>query len=811
MTAAQSEADGLRLPGGPTSTADPTPVSLDAEVYLPATVPAPAVVLAHGFGGSKESVAVEAQSLQERGFVVLAYSARGFGTSSGMISMNAPEFEVADARALIDYLATRTEVTSDAAGDPRVGFAGGSYGGALALLTAGYDERVDAVAADITWNDLESSLFGQSTTTPTPTPLGVYKQLWSGLFFSSGLTTTDGSVTACGRFTPEWCRAYNEAATTGQVTAEGAELMRRSSPASITDRITAPTLLGAGQADSLFPLAQSDATAQQIAAAHPDVPLKVVWHAGGHDGGINEADRLRELTADWFTAYLSDGPPVGTDLEISLVEASALSDRARGSVEVLQAPAYSGLEGDAGVPVTVAGPPQQVLAPAGGVPAAITSLPGLGGLAALAGDLAAVPLPNQSAVFASDPLPAGQRIIGSPRVQLAVSSQEAVSDVTVFASLQIVGPSGRRALPNGLVSPVRLDEVGPEPTLLDVALPTVVVDVAAGDRLAVVVSTTDQAYRLPTGPAVYTVALADSVVVLPTVAATAVSGGLPAWAWPLGALLLAGLAWLVVALLKPRTRMGRDESRVPDDVAADPVVVRGLAKEYRGGVRAVDGVDITVPPGIVLGLLGPNGAGKSTTMRMIMGLITPTAGEARVFGELVHPGAAALARVGCFVEGPGLLPHLTGRQNLDLFWRASGRGGDPHLAEVLEIAGLGPAIDRRVRTYSQGMKQRLGIAQAMLGLPDLLLLDEPTNGLDPPQIREMREVMKDYARDGRTVIVSSHLLSEVEQTCSHVVVMHRGRVIATGTVADLLSEHSGRRLEDVFMEMVGEGHEVVTS
>jgi ABC-2 type transport system ATP-binding protein len=163
------------------------------------------------------------------------------------------------------------------------------------------------------------------------------------------------------------------------------------------------------------------------------------------------------------------------------------------------------------------------------------------------------------------------------------------------------------------------------------------------------------------------------------------------------------------------------------------------------------------------------------------------------------------------VEGPGLLPHLTGRQNLDLFWRASGRQGDPRLPEVLEIAGLGPAIDRRVRTYSQGMKQRLGIAQAMLGMPDLLLLDEPTNGLDPPQIREMRQVVKDYATDGRTVIVSSHLLSEVEQTCSHVVVMHRGRVIAEGTVTDLLAGHAGRRLEDVFMEMVGEGHEVVSS
>jgi ABC-2 type transport system ATP-binding protein len=239
-------------------------------------------------------------------------------------------------------------------------------------------------------------------------------------------------------------------------------------------------------------------------------------------------------------------------------------------------------------------------------------------------------------------------------------------------------------------------------------------------------------------------------------------------------------------------------------------VVTGLVKEYPGGVRAVDGVDFTVPAGIVLGLLGPNGAGKSTTMRMMMGLISPTAGEVRVFGELIRPGSPVLSRIGCFIEGPGVLPHLTGRQNLDLFWRASGRTGDARMDEVLEITGLGSAIDRRVRTYSQGMRQRVGIAQAMLGMPDLLLLDEPTNGLDPPQIKEMREVMQAYTHGGRTVIVSSHLLSEVEQTCSDVVVMGAGKVIAQGSVEALLREHHGRRLEDVFLDLVGEGHEVAT-
>ena len=159
--------------------------------------------------------------------------------------------------------------------------------------------------------------------------------------------------------------------------------------------------------------------------------------------------------------------------------------------------------------------------------------------------------------------------------------------------------------------------------------------------------------------------------------------------------------------------------------------------------------------------------------------------------------------MGALVEGAGFLPHLSGRTNLDLFWRATGRAGDPGLDEVLEIAGLGTAVDRKVGSYSQGMRQRLGIAQAMLGRPELLILDEPTNGLDPPQIREMRDVLRNYAATGRTVIVSSHLLAEVEMTCTHVVVMHRGRLVAQGEVGDLKAEHGEGRLEDVFLDIVG--------
>ena len=241
---------------------------------------------------------------------------------------------------------------------------------------------------------------------------------------------------------------------------------------------------------------------------------------------------------------------------------------------------------------------------------------------------------------------------------------------------------------------------------------------------------------------------------------------------------------IVVATIV-RTRR-RTVAEVDEALVDTPLVITDLAKTYSNGFRAVDGVSFEVKQGQVLGLLGPNGAGKTTTLRMLMGLITPTGGDIRVFGHKVTPGAPVLSRLGSFVEGSGFLPHLTGTQNLRLYWEATGRPiEDAHLDEALEIADLGAAIERKVKSYSQGMRQRLAIAQAMLGLPDLMVLDEPTNGLDPPQIRTMRDVLINYAKTGRTVLVSSHLLAEVEQTCTHVVVMNRGSVISSGTVREL--------------------------
>jgi ABC-2 type transport system ATP-binding protein len=280
------------------------------------------------------------------------------------------------------------------------------------------------------------------------------------------------------------------------------------------------------------------------------------------------------------------------------------------------------------------------------------------------------------------------------------------------------------------------------------------------------------------------VALAGPGVIVPSYPALAVvNGGAPWWVWA------APAAALVAAALILALGRGRRRGDFVPELAGVPLEITGLTKRFRDGQLAVDDLSLRVERGQILGLLGPNGAGKTTTLRALMGLLHPQAGTITIFGRRVHPGSPALARLGSFVEGPGFLPHLSGRANLDLYWRATGRPADgAHLAEVLEVAGLGAAIDRRVRAYSRGMCQRLAIAQAMLGLPDLLVLDEPMNGLDPPQIREMRDVLLAYAAAGRTVILSSHLLGEVEQTCTHVVVMHEGRRLAAGPVAEIIGE-----------------------
>ncbi|MEU4446025.1 alpha/beta fold hydrolase [Actinosynnema sp. NPDC050801] len=816
-------------------------VQIDTTLYLPERTPAPAVLLPHGFGGSKDAVASQATELAQRGFVVLAYSARGFGRSTGQIALNSLDHEVRDAQKLLDWLATREEVVTDGGGDPKVGVTGGSYGGALALSLAGVDPRVDTIAPVITYNDLAQALLPNSAraddvrdTTPAAGAFaddGVFKRSWAGIFFSAGLSGADATnpgqeasepgqddddgqavdsaaaaITApqqqgdprpagplngaCGRFQADVCAAYTEVATTGKAGPQTLEVLRRASPSSVTDKITQPTLLVQGEQDTLFGLDQADANARQIAANGAKV--KVVWYAGGHDGG-SPGPELRGQIADWMAFHLEgEGADPGTSFEYTVV--GAFRSSGAPSLRNVVAPSYPGLNVSStterkDVPLT--GREQVVVNPAGGNPAAVSSLPGLGSVVSRSSSLSSrlsIDLPGQAAVFQSEPQTAQTLLTGASTVRLRVSAVPGqpvpAEGAVLFVKLYDADASGVRTLPGSAVAPVRVANLPADgtPVEVTVTLPGAVRPVEADHRLQLVVSTTDMAYSNAAEPAAYRISLASPALSVPVVPGANATSEVPTAAlWGIAIVLIVCLITAVVAWFRRRLTADVDPS-----LESVPLVIEGLTKSYPGGLTAVKDLSFRVEHGQVLGLLGPNGAGKTTTLRMLMGLIRPTEGGIRVFGHRVSPGAPVLSRIGSFVEGSGFLPHLSGAENLRLYWAATGRPLEQaHVEEALEIAGLGNAVHRRVRTYSQGMRQRLAIAQAMLGLPDLLVLDEPTNGLDPPQIHQMREVLRRYAAAGRTVLVSSHLLAEVEQTCTHVVVMHKGSLVAAGLVDEI--------------------------
>jgi ABC-2 type transport system ATP-binding protein len=221
------------------------------------------------------------------------------------------------------------------------------------------------------------------------------------------------------------------------------------------------------------------------------------------------------------------------------------------------------------------------------------------------------------------------------------------------------------------------------------------------------------------------------------------------------------------------------------------IEVAGLRKEYRrlrgGTTVAVDGLDLSVPEGGVFGFLGPNGSGKTTTIRCLLGLVRPSAGTTRLFGADVPTALPSIVgRVGSIVESPALFPTFSGRRNLLLLGRVQGIGPKA-VDEVLERVGLAERGRDLVKTYSLGMRQRLGIAAALLKDPALLILDEPANGLDPAGIKEIRELLRRLGAEGRTVFVSSHILSEIQQTCDRVAILSRGRCVAAGPVSEVLS------------------------
>lgn len=770
-------------------------VLIDTSLFLPEVMPAPAILLAHGFGSSKEAVKESAQYYRDNGYVVLTWTARGFGKSSGQISMNAAQGEIADIKELISYLATRKEVKKESSADPIVGIVGASYGGAAALLSAAVDKRIDAAIADITWNNLNQALFPQSSTDLSEP--GPFKKVWTGTFFSLA-TLPNAALGECGALAAQWCAAYKSAVINERPSAQEITLLNSVSPSAVLSEISAPTLVSQGQSDSLFPLNESLKTFTALKKNNSAVSL--IWHGGGHDGGINENEYLRVQYLNWFDKHLN-GKDISiptfqftkTNGSISLQDSTVIPKNFFSTTAPDQATINS---------IDLLPKPALMAHPIGGIPSAISALPGIGSAGSLAATVVSgisgfspAFLPGQSGFLESAKLQKAVSIVGPSRIKVRITSSS--GEATLFFSLISKSASGAITQPNGIVAPIKISGIPAGGREITVELPSVILDAAVGDSLAVGISTTDQGYELPKTPSLYSItALAPLEYSVMDVVSVTGSGAI--WLWPSLALLTLIVAFAFTYLRRPR----HSESQRDEDFL---VQVENLSKVYKDGYKAVENLSFTVSRGQVVGLLGPNGAGKTTTLRMMMGLIFPTEGAIYMDGKAVYPGSPALANLGSFVEGPGFLPHLTGRENLDLYWKSIGRTGEKYLDEVLTITKLGTALDKKVRSYSQGMRQRLAIAQAMMGMPDLLVLDEPTNGLDPQQIAEMRVVLKEYAKTGRTVIVSSHLLAEVQQTCSHVVLMHRGHLIAFGPMKKILTKNrQARSLEEIFLELIGE-------
>lgn len=774
---------------------------LDTKLYVPPGVnaeqPAPAVLLAHGLGQDRTDVERLARTITDAGYVVLAWSARGAGESTGQVAIDARDAEVADVSALVDELAKRDDVLRDHGDDPRVAVVGTSYGGGVALLASAADDRIDVVVPIFAWFDLDQAL----------EPNGVLKLRWASELFASG-GGSERVPDPCGELRPDVCDAWTRSAQSGALTPEARQLLDERSPSSVADDLGAATLIVQGQMDSLFDLDQ--ALELSAALTRNRVPVRLEWVRGGHDQPLDRRRRehVDAVVLRWLDRHLQrhGDVPVGARFTVELGAGRGFAhapdippvatDRALQLTPVEQ-PTASGF-------VRLAVPPA-------GLPAEVTTLPGLGDATALPGFAAPA---GQHATFTTDPVDEGLEIIGSPRVRLQLlgSRPEAIA----FVRLVDVAPGGRRIVPRGLVTPIRLHDLprlhAPRGRGVDVRLPPIAWRLAPGHRLEVEVASTDAGFVAPDAPAVLAVAPAGSGVLrVPLVDASNRSedaiDAQRSWRDLLWAAGLLALGSVVIGLVISRVTGRRDRRVQEPALRAVPVHADALTKRFGDGRMAVDAVSLDVQPGTIVGLVGPNGAGKTTTIRMLLGLVHPSDGFAHVFGQRVRPGIPNLARIGALVDGPGLVPHLTGRQHLERYWSATGRRRrDAHLDEALASVDLLDDADRVVRTWSHGMRQRLGIAQALLGRPELVVLDEPANGLDPAQIVQLRELIRSIADDGRAVLVSSHLLGELELVCSHVVLLVEGRVLRAGTLAEIVAEHDG--LEAAFLALLDESQEV---
>ncbi|MBW3573965.1 MAG: CocE/NonD family hydrolase [Actinobacteria bacterium] len=507
--------------------ADDQRVRLDATVYVPSgatSTPAPVVVLAHGFGGDKDDLEALARQTAHHGYVALAYSARGFGRSTGAIGLNSLDYDVKDVRQIVDALADMPEVALDGPGDPRIGLTGSSYGGGIALMAATQDPRIDAIAPRITWSSLAYSLAPNDlAASPDASDLGVdlapggvLKDQWLRIFFGIGSLQPFGDVRepaalarlvgrpTCAGFVPEVCRAYVASVVAGEPTPSMRAVLERSSPSAFLHDLDAATFLVQGQDDTLFNLAESART--YSAALDNGAPAKLLWHRGGHSGpfapgevdvGLDPDDVVNSRILTWWDRWLADDPAAdtGPGFETFLghdgdgpVYASAPS-----FPPLADATRY--LSGDGmvvGSPTDVVAGRSSFVTPALGLPAAYSETAGLQrGLPVPAFDL-----PGQHVAWETEPFDADTTLVGVPRlVDLDVSTTSGAA--WFFAKLYDVGPDGVATLIRRQVSPVRADDLSAP---IDVVLPGVSEVVAAGHRLRVVLAATDAAYanrRLP--------------------------------------------------------------------------------------------------------------------------------------------------------------------------------------------------------------------------------------------------------------------------------------------------------------------------
>lgn len=568
----------IRVVDGP---ADDQHVELDLTLFVPDTAtrddPAPAVVLTHGFGGRKEDVFRFARATARAGFVVVAYSSRGFGASSGGIGMASVQYDVKDASQLIDWIAAQPEVLLDGKDDPRVGWSGESYGGGISLMVASRDPRVDAIAPRITWSSLVSAL-SPNWLGPTPAPdrdAGVFKQQWTSYFFFVGsgqpLTSPgpDAPVGAdrCGGFVLAYCRAFHQTVAAGEAPPDVVALMRESSPttyASGQPGLRRPTLLVQGQADTLFPLNESLRLFEIL--ERNGAPAKLVWFSGGHSASAVPGDRARveQLILDWWRRWLRGEASVDTGPTVewyrpwvATTEASVGAAYASAEGYPVHPPTRLALGGDgtlvsAGRPVEAGS--VTLVTPPGGVPAAYSET------SAAEGRYVHQPpreVPGQHASWETAPLEAPAELVGMPVLSgLRLSSR--TGEAVLFAKLYEVAPDGSVTLLRRMVAPVRAPELSAP---LTVTLPALVHRFDAGSRIRLVLATTDSAYGNRRVPDAYTLTLdpaAPATLDLPLDRAAArqappepatAPGELPATGLPaavplaaVGLLALAGLA-----------------------------------------------------------------------------------------------------------------------------------------------------------------------------------------------------------------------------------------------------------------------------